>query len=107
MGDRKRIHYDSNTNYGPPQKKPYSAQPSGSGSNESLLVDQGVPSSNSINYQAIANIDISEPEWLEVRPILSTFFFFLRIVPNTYLAITFAIIIVAIVVCLFSLSSLL
>ncbi|RHZ86231.1 hypothetical protein Glove_53g13 [Diversispora epigaea] len=63
MGDRKRIHYDSNTNYGPLQKKPYSTQPSSS--NEGQQNDQGVTSSNSINYQAIANINISEPEWLE------------------------------------------
>ncbi|CAG8452733.1 7410_t:CDS:10 [Diversispora eburnea] len=63
MGDRKRLHYDSNTNYGPLQKKPYSTQPLSS--NECLQNDQGVTSSNSINYQAIANINISEPEWLE------------------------------------------
>ncbi|CAG8550712.1 3669_t:CDS:10, partial [Acaulospora morrowiae] len=61
MADRKRAHYDSNTNYGPSPKKPYNAQ----SSSESLQNEQGASSDGLSDYQAFANIDISEPEWLE------------------------------------------
>ncbi|CAG8780444.1 32156_t:CDS:10 [Gigaspora margarita] len=62
MAEKKRNHFDSHINYGPPSKKPYNPQnPQGSdsGTNDEMT-------SSSLNApQAIANIDISDPEWLE------------------------------------------
>ncbi|CAG8450203.1 7701_t:CDS:10 [Dentiscutata heterogama] len=66
MAEKKRNHFDSHINYGPPSKKPYNPQnPQGINSSDNGTNDD-MTSSSSLNApQAIANIDISDPEWLE------------------------------------------
>ncbi|CAG8532002.1 3272_t:CDS:10 [Racocetra persica] len=65
MAEKKRNHFDSHINYGPPSKKPYNPQnPQGTNSSDGGANDE--MSSGGLNApQVIANIDISDPEWLE------------------------------------------
>ncbi|CAG8652111.1 4030_t:CDS:10, partial [Dentiscutata erythropus] len=65
MAEKKRNLFDSHINYGPPSKKPYNPQnPQGINSSDNGTNDE--MTSSSLNApQAIANIDISDPEWLE------------------------------------------